>query len=96
MATSTEVDAALAAVAQLTSGSGNQYDQAGALLLSARNQLANIGVQFADEIATIIAYTPTGTFEEMAKDRFAKYSVDVAAQRSTIETILDAMGIPYT
>ncbi len=96
MSTATQVDAALDAVAQLTGGSTNQLAQGKAILLSARNQLANIGTQFADEIATIQAYTPTGPFEELAKDRFTKYQADKQALQATLETALDALGVVYS
>ncbi len=96
MSTPTQVDAALDAVAQITAGSTNQLSQAKVTLLSARNQLANIGAQFADEIATINGYTPTGPHEELAKDLLSKYSADKAALQTTIEAALDFLGVVYS
>jgi hypothetical protein len=96
MATYTEVKAGLDSIATLITSSGKMRDNAQAQLLSARNQLANITTQFADVIATIDGYAPTGAAETFAQAEKAKLQADFTALKSALETALDSLGVSYS
>ncbi len=95
MSTPTQVDAALNAVAQTISGSIRQRAVAKDNLRVARNQLNSIGTVYADEIAEIQSYAPTGEFESLAKDRFAKFSAEKASLQANIEAEMTALGMSF-
>ena len=75
MSTPSEVKSGLQAISDLISGSISGRARAKAQLLAARNQLAAIPTQFADVIAEVDGYTPTGAFETLAKDGPSGYQV---------------------
>ena len=95
MATTSEVKAGLDSIASLIAGSQQLEDRAIAGLLAARNQLAGIPTQFSDVLATIDAFTPTGSFEEVTKDEKGKLATEFLALKAAIEAKLDDLGVPY-
>lgn len=95
MATSTQVETGLDEISDIISGGERELASISAKLLSLRQQLTNIPATYADVIATINGYTPTGPFEELAQDKRAKYAADFVSQRTTIEGLLTAMGVSF-
>lgn len=95
MATPSEVKDGMNGIAQLIAGARQQRDRAKAQLLTARNQLANIPTQFADVIATINGYAPTGAFETLAKDERAKLATEFTSLKNALETELTALGVAF-
>ena len=95
MATSSEVKAGLDGIASVIAGSIQGRANAKALLLSARNQLAGLPAQYADVLATINAYTPTGAFETLAEDELAKMTTEFTALKTALQTELTAIGVSF-
>jgi hypothetical protein len=95
MSTTSEVKAALDGIAEVISGSITARARAKAQLLTARNQLANLPTQFADELATINGYTPTGAFETLAQDEKARLQTEFNALKTALEGELDALSVSY-
>jgi hypothetical protein len=96
MATVSEVKAALDSIAELITGSSRSREKAKAALLAARNQLANIPTQYADEIAEIDGYAPTGAFETLAQDEKAKLASEFNSLKTALEGELNALGVSYS
>ena len=66
-----------------------------AQIARAQSQLAAIPTSYADLIATINAFTPTGAFETLAKDEKAKLQTEFVALQSDVEAELTALGIAF-
>jgi hypothetical protein len=96
MATVSEVKAALDSIAELITGSSRSREKAKAALLAARNQLANIPTQYADEIAEIDGYAPTGAFETLAQDEKSKLASEFNSLKTALEGELNALGVSYS
>jgi formamidopyrimidine-DNA glycosylase len=96
MATTSEVKSALDGIAEVIAGSISARERAKTLLLMARNQLAGLPTQYADEIAEINGYVPDGAFETLAKDEKARLQTEFMALKNAIEDELDALGVSYT
>jgi hypothetical protein len=96
MATHTEVDAGLTAVAELIGGAMSGSNSIKVKVLAYRNQLANLATKYADIISTVNDYVPTGEFEAYQKDRMAKEIADKAVIQTMLEGWLDAMGVEYS
>ena len=96
MATTSEVKAGLDAIARTIATAQAGLDTGKARILTARDALTAIPTDFADLIATIDAFTPTGAFEVLAKDEKAKLQTEFLALRATLEGALDALGVSYS
>ena len=87
MSTSSEVKSGLDAVAANIAGNRDKLaacvDTAGQVSVD----LANLPTAFADVVATIQAYTPTGAFETLAKDELAKLTAEFAALKADADAI---------
>jgi len=92
MATTSEVKAALDGIAAVISGSIQGRARAKAALVGARNQLAALPTQFADALAEIGGYTPTGAFETLAQDELAKMTTEFTALKSALAAEIAAVG----
>ena len=54
----------------------------------AKVQLEEIATEYADEIAEVNGYTPTGSFETLAKDEAGKLTTEYNAVISRANTII--------
>ena len=88
MATSTEVDVALDAVAQLISDQREVLKKAKANAAIASAALAAVSTTYADVVSTIQAYGTTTAHEALAKARLAKYTTEFNA----LKTVADAVA----
>lgn len=88
MATSTEVDVALDAVAQLISDQREVLKKAKANAAIASAALAAVSTTYADVVSTIQAYGTTNAHEALAKARLAKYTTEFNA----LKTVADAVA----
>ncbi len=95
MSTTSEVKAGLDSIAGQIAGAQRLEAQAINGLLTARNQLAGIPTQYAEVLATIDGFTPTGPFEEMTKDEKGLLATEFLALKAALETKLDDLGVPY-
>lgn len=96
MATVSEVKAGLNAISEQISGARQVRDQAKSRLLAARNQLNSIPTTYADVIATIDGYTPTGSFETLTQDEKAKLASEFTALKTQLESELTALGVSFS
>ena len=96
MATVSEVKSGIDSIAQLIAAAARTQARAKENLLAARNQLNNLPSQYADVMATIDAYTPTGAFETLAKDEKAKLASEFVALKNDLETELTALGVSFS
>ena len=55
-------------------------------------RLAAIPSGYSEEIATINGYTPTGAYEELAKDELAKLTTEFQAKRAAVQSAITALG----
>lgn len=86
MATISQVKAGLDAVAQRIAQNRARAVSAKAQFTLAQNELAAIPADYADLVATIDAYTPTGAFETLAKDEKAKLVAEFTALKSVVDS----------
>lgn len=94
-ATVSEVKTALDGIAKTIAGSISARAKVKAALLAARNQLAALPTKYADELAEINGYTPTGAFETLTKDELSKLTTEFLALKTAIEGELDDLGVSY-
>jgi len=88
MATASEVKAGLDDIATSIRNSRQAYANAKARIQAAYNELNAIPTTFADAIATIDGYTPTGAFETLAKDEKAKLQQEFTALKNTLSALI--------
>jgi multidrug efflux pump subunit AcrA (membrane-fusion protein) len=94
MATSSQVKAGLDDIATSIRAERQALINAKARVSTAKANLNNLPTQFADVIATINAYTPTGAFEQVAKAELTELTdefQDLKTKATTAETDLDAI-----
>jgi ABC-type transporter Mla subunit MlaD len=91
MATPSEVKAGLDEVAQQIRASIQDRQTAKEQLQAAKDRLDGLGTNYADVITTIQGYTPTGAFESLAKDEFAKLTTEFQALASALDTAIAAL-----
>ena len=79
MATSSEVKAALDDIAQSIRTERQAMKNAKERIATGQGNLNLIPTTFADALATINAYNPTGDFESLSKDELAKMTTEFLA-----------------
>lgn len=87
MATSTEVDVALDAVAQLISDQREVLKKAKSNAAIASAALAAVPTTYADVVSTIQAYGTTNAHEALAKARLAKYTTEFQALKAIADGV---------
>lgn len=85
MATSSEVKAGMDNIAQSISSSRAVVKEAIELLGQAKESLNGIPANYADVLATITAYVPTGEAETLYKDELANMTVEFLALVAEVE-----------
>ena len=88
MATTSEVKSGLDAVALVIAEASSTVDKAQSNAQLASDALGAIPANFADLIATIDAYAPTGEFESLAKDEKDKLATEFAALKAKADAIV--------
>lgn len=91
-----KVKAALDNITAKIVQSAQQRENAKSLLLSARNQLANIPTLYAAEITEINGYGTSNVFEALSKAEKDKLQAEFLALKSALETELTALGVSYS
>lgn len=94
MATSSQVKAGLDDIATIIRTERQAILKCVARIIAAKNALNNLPTQYADVIATIDGYTPTGAFESLAKsekDTLAAEFVSLRTKATDAETALAAI-----
>ena len=79
MATSSEVKAGLDEISAMIKICRKRLTEAKASASTQVAKLNNIPTQFSNILATINAFTPDGTFEELSKDELAKMTTEFLA-----------------
>ena len=88
MATTSEVKAALDDISQSIKTERQAFASAKARIQTASGNLGLIPTTFADVIAEINGYTPTGAFETLAKDEKAKLQTEFLALKADIDALI--------
>lgn len=97
MATVSQVKAGLDDVAAAIRAERQACIAAKARIAQAAATLAGIPTKYADLIATIDAYTPTGEFEALAKDERAKLGAEFTNLKNKADTATtDLAAIDFT
>ena len=92
MATSSEVKAALDDIAQSIRTERQALKNAKARIATAQGNLNAIPTVFADALATINAYTPTGDFESLSQDELAKMTTEFISLRNDAALAVTDLG----
>lgn len=87
MATTSQVKAGLDDIAQSIRANRDLMKQAKDRGATASTSLAGLPATFADVIATINGYAPTGAFETNAKDELAKMTTEFQALKATADAV---------
>jgi len=88
MATVTEVKKGLDDMATIIVAERQAFALAKARISNASGNLGLIPTQYADVLATIDAYTPTGAFETLAQDEKAKLTTEFQALKAAIDALI--------
>ena len=88
MATTSEVKAGLDDIAQTIKTERQAFASAKARIQTASGNLGLIPTTFADVIATINAYTPTGAFETLSQDEKAKLQTEFVALKAELDALI--------
>lgn len=88
MATTSEVKSGLDEVAATIAEAKATVDKAQSNAQAASDALGAIPADFADLIATIDAFTPTGDFEALAKDEKDKLAAEFTALKAKADAIV--------
>jgi len=88
MATTSEVKAGLDDIAHTIKTERQAFASSKARIQNASGNLAAIPTVFADVIATINAYTPTGEFEALSKDEKAALQVEFVALKAVVDALI--------
>lgn len=94
MATTSQVKAGLNNFSNEIRNSREQLSMAKARIASEKAKLNALPTKYADVIATIDGYTPTGPFETLAKDERAQFTTEfqaLSAAATTAETSLSSI-----
>lgn len=95
MATHAEVKAQLDQVSAIIDEAAKVRAQGKSSLLRARSLLADIPSNYTELQTTVSGYTPTGAFETLAKDEFAKLIADRGTLQTALEAELTAISVPF-
>lgn len=87
MATSTEVDVALDAVAQIISDQRAVMLKAKSNAQQASDALDGLATNYADVIATVQSYGTSNAHEALAKARLAKYTAEFQALKTVADGV---------
>ena len=88
MATTSEVKAGLDAIADKIAAVRTRFASAKSSIEGGSATLGAIPTDYADVIATINAYTPTGAFETLAQDEKAKLQTEFVALKAEIDALI--------
>jgi flagellin-like hook-associated protein FlgL len=88
MATYSEVKKGLDDIATTIQNGQKTFDRAKAAISNVSGDLAAIPTTFADVIATIEGYTPTGAFETLTKDERSKLQTEFQALKSKVDALI--------
>ena len=88
MATISEVKQGLDEIAASIRAVTKRYADAKVSIQAGSEALGNIPTKYADVIAEINGYTPTGAFETLAKDEKAKLQTEFTALKATIDALI--------
>jgi hypothetical protein len=82
MATISQVKAGLDEIAQIVRTARTQLTQSKLQVAAIEAQLNNIPATYADVLATINGFAPTGAYQTLAKDELAKLTTEFQALKS--------------
>lgn len=88
MATASEVKAGLDDIAAAIAAVRTRYASAKSSITGGSAALGNIPTKYADVIATIDAYAPTGAFETLSKDEKTKLAAEYLALKTEIDALI--------
>jgi flagellin-like hook-associated protein FlgL len=88
MATYSEVKQGLDEISAQIRAVQTRYNSAKSNIEAGSEALGAIPTKYADVIATIDGYTPTGAFETLSKDEKAKLQTEFQALKSTIDALI--------
>jgi flagellin-like hook-associated protein FlgL len=88
MATYSEVKQGLDEISAQIRAVQTRYNSAKSNIEAGSAALGAIPTKYADVIATIDGYTPTGAFETLSKDEKAKLQAEFQALKSTIDALI--------
>lgn len=89
-ATPSEVKAGLDAVSEVIAEQRNLVETAQQVLANVVQVLDEVPTEYADVIAQIDLYAPTGAFEELAKDELSKLTAEFQALRAKAQAAATA------
>ena len=88
MATYSEVMTGIDEISAQIRAVQTRYDSAKSTIVAGSATLGNIPTKYADVIATINAYTPTGALETLAVDQKSKLQSEFTALKATIDALI--------
>ncbi len=88
MANTSEVDAALDAITEEIEANRALAAQVESILITIGNKLGAIPTTYADVKTTVEAFTPTGAWESLSKDRLAKQVTQFSAFDTAVSAAL--------
>jgi len=88
MATISEVKQGMDEIAASIRAVQKRYADAKASIEAGSTALGNIPTKYADILAEIDGFAPTGAFETLAKDEKAKLATEFLALKSTIDALI--------
>ena len=88
MATTSEVKAGLDAIASEIAAVRTRFESSKSSIQGGSTALGNIPTKYADVIATINAYTPTGAFETLSQDEKAKLQTEFVALKAELDALI--------
>ena len=91
MATTSEVKSGLDGIAGAIADNRKLAEQVESILITIGENLAALPATYADELATIGAFTPTGTFESLSQDELAKLTTEFGALQTSAANALAAI-----
>lgn len=90
MATTSEVKAGLDQISDLIARVRAKFVAARQEITSSATLLGQIPTDYADVIATINLFTPTGEFESLAKDEKSKLQTEFQALKADMDALIAA------
>jgi len=88
MATTTEVKTGIDEIADQIKAVRTRFESAKSTIEGGSTALGAIPTKYADVLATIDGYTPTGAFETLAQDEKAKLSSDFLALKAELDAVI--------
>jgi archaellum component FlaC len=92
MATISEVKNGLDRIAAAIRGARTQLDEARQTVETQVSALENLATTYADVVAEIEGYVPTGAFETLSKDELDKLVTEYSTLLTAAQTAADALA----